>query len=167
MCLSLLHLLFRYCPFFLKIKKRLWTSAACVTSSDLIASVCSFCSSVQTLQSGLLQCLDHSKPRLFSFEKSATCLASGHSLSPDRVNPSAYGTSTLWNAQFHELYSPFKAHTLAIKSWSRKANAQTKTTIDSFIVPIPFHKHSLIYGLAVRKLRGSNFARLKKYALPM
>ena len=50
--------LFRYCPL-----SGLWTSAACGTSSDLIASVCSFCSacpvldtgSVQTLQSGLLQ----------------------------------------------------------------------------------------------------------------
>ncbi len=41
----------------------------CGTSSDLIASVCSFCSSVQTPQADLLQCLDHSKPpcHLFSF----------------------------------------------------------------------------------------------------
>lgn len=34
----------------------------------------------------------------------ATCFASGH-------DPSAYGTYTLWNVQFIELYSPFKAHT--------------------------------------------------------
>jgi len=26
-------------------------------------------------------------------------------------DPSAYGTLTLWNAQIHELYSSFKAHT--------------------------------------------------------
>ena len=55
LCLSLLHLLFRYSPL-----SGLWTSAACGTSSDLIASVCSFCSSVQTLQSGLLQSQLHS-----------------------------------------------------------------------------------------------------------
>jgi len=36
-------------------------------------------------------------------------LASGH-------DPGAYGTFTLWNTQFHELYSPFKAHTLANKA---------------------------------------------------
>ncbi len=67
--------LFRYCPL-----SGLWTSAACGTSSDLIASVCSFCSSVQTLQSGLLQSQLHSWRRLCSCEQSATCLASGHSL---------------------------------------------------------------------------------------
>ena len=92
LCLCLLHLLFRHWPL-----SRCWTSAACGTSSDLIASVCSFCSSVQT-------------PRLAYFSvwitpnHLATCLASGH-------DPSAYGTFTLWITQFHELNSPFKAHT--------------------------------------------------------
>jgi len=32
-------------------------------------------------------------------------------------DPGAYGTLTLWNTQIHELYSPFKAHTITIKSW--------------------------------------------------
>ncbi|AFL85494.1 hypothetical protein Belba_2969 [Belliella baltica DSM 15883] len=38
------------------------TSVCCVTSSDLIASVYGFCSSVQTPQSGLLHCMPHGKP---------------------------------------------------------------------------------------------------------
>ncbi|MCK5369091.1 MAG: hypothetical protein KAQ62_11085, partial [Cyclobacteriaceae bacterium] len=46
----------------------------------------------------------------------------------------------LWNTQFHELYSPFKAHTPAIKSWSRKAYPPTKTTIDSLDVGKHFHR---------------------------
>jgi hypothetical protein len=91
--LSLLHLLFWYCPL-----SRCWTSAACDTSSDLIASVCSFCSSVQTLQSGLLHHSPHGK---------LAC----HLLSFPDLHRSTYGTCTLWNAQLHELYSPFKAHT--------------------------------------------------------
>ena len=79
---------------------RLRTSAACGTSSNLIASLCSSCSSVQIPQSGLLQCMDHSKP---------PC----HLLSL-QARPCAFGTFTLWNVQLLGLYSPFKAHTLAI-----------------------------------------------------
>gem|GEM_PF-2821124 len=44
--------------------RKVGTSAACVTSSDLIASVCDSCSSVQTPQSGLLHCMPHGKPAL-------------------------------------------------------------------------------------------------------
>jgi hypothetical protein len=33
---------------------------------------------------------------------------------------SAYGTCTLWNAQFHELYSPFKAHTNAKNEYANE-----------------------------------------------
>ena len=82
LCLSLLHLLFRYYPFFLKKPERLWTSAACGTSSDLIASVCSFCSSVQTLQSGLLQFLSHLRQpcRLLSFRARPQRLRDFHPL---------------------------------------------------------------------------------------
>ena len=50
-------------------RKGFWTSVWCGTSSDLIASLCGSCLSVQTPQSGLLQCMGHPKPpcHLLSF----------------------------------------------------------------------------------------------------
>ena len=100
LCLCLLHLLFRCCPLL-----RCWTSVSCATLSDLIASVCSFCSSVQTPQSGLLQFRSHLRQpcHLLSFRAR-----------PQRLRDRALAAFTLWNTQFHELYSPFKAHTKSL-----------------------------------------------------
>ena len=81
------------------------TSVWCATSSNLIAS---YAVSVRQYR--------HHSLAYFSAwitpNHLATCLASRH-------DPSAYGTYTLWNTQFHELYSPFKAHTIAMPNGGR------------------------------------------------
>ena len=89
--LSLLHLLFRL------LLEDIGTSAACDTSSSLIASY------VVPVRQYRYRSLAYFSAWITP-NHLATCLASGH-------DPSAYGTFTLWITQFHELNSPFKAHT--------------------------------------------------------
>jgi hypothetical protein len=73
-----------------------------------MASVCSFPDQYRDTDTAVwLTCRPQAgfSPNL-TVSNLATCLAWGND-SP------AYGTFTLWNTQFHELYSPFKAHTKA------------------------------------------------------
>jgi hypothetical protein len=121
LCLSLLHLLFRYCLFraldfsmmcYLICRGRLVRIASYAVSVRNGIGVSTargrLVHSLAASAVRLLHCLNHSKSR--GRLVIATCLASGH-------DPSAYGTLTLWNVQLLGLYSPFKAHTYAMNEW--------------------------------------------------
>jgi hypothetical protein len=93
--------------------RKVGTSVCCATSSDLVASVYGFppggTGSVRQYRHRSLAYFTACLTANHADSYRHTCLASGR-------YPRAKGTFTRWNGQLFDLYSPFKAHTMAKKT---------------------------------------------------
>lgn len=136
MCQSLLHLLFGYALLLMN-QPELWTSAVCGTSSDLMASVCSFylvyperIRMVSTDNAVWLTFYltvwlfvkmlkkDHFI-KLSPLTANQLCHLLGFRKLPPRLRNSFISRHrhfTRWNDNLFGLYSPFKAHITYIKN---------------------------------------------------